>query len=376
MCSTESDWYDLWLNLEQMVPQLIDCWVDNVKLVYDSDTRTTRNTEGVETRIPGFGNTSTVEYLDTSQRFYSVYFADLVKELVNLGYERGVNLHGAPYDFRKAANEHHEFFRNFKVLVEDAYFTNNKTKVILMTHSMGCPMVLYFLNRQPQSWKDKFIRSLVTLAGPWGGAGRAIQVFAEGEDFGAWMLLDKKKIMRNMRTNPALTWLMPTKQIWGDEVLIETELKNYTTSNYREMFEDFLEPHGWYMREDTENLTSDLIAPKVEVYCVHGSEVLTMEKMIYQDGIFPGVVPTEVWGDGDGTVNTRSLEACTKWRKEQEDRVYHHVLKGASHLGMLREPKHVSFITNIVDNINDDLNNFNTIPDQHFQSVFPRIDVV
>ena len=64
-----------------------------------------RNTPGVETRIPGFGNTSTVEYLDESQRGFSIYFAKVVSRLLPLGYKRGINIHGAPYDFRKAASE-------------------------------------------------------------------------------------------------------------------------------------------------------------------------------------------------------------------------------------------------------------------------------
>ena len=29
---------------------------------------------------------------------------------------------------------------------------------------------------QPSSWKDTYIRSLVTLAGPWGGTVRALKV--------------------------------------------------------------------------------------------------------------------------------------------------------------------------------------------------------
>ena len=37
------------------------------------------------------------------------------------GYVRGKNLHGAPYDFRKAANEHGEYFDRLKNLVEDTY---------------------------------------------------------------------------------------------------------------------------------------------------------------------------------------------------------------------------------------------------------------
>ena len=89
ICDKTSDWFTLWLNLEQLVPVVVDCWVDNVRLRYDNVTRTTSNNQGVETRIPGFGNTSTVEWLDPSQRSFSMYFANIVKHLLPLGYKRG-----------------------------------------------------------------------------------------------------------------------------------------------------------------------------------------------------------------------------------------------------------------------------------------------
>lgn len=121
-CSKSSDWYDLWLNINEMLTFMVDCWKENVALEYDPDTRTTSNIPGVETRIPGFGNmTSTVEWIDKSMRGFSVYFALVVSKLVAQGYERGVNIHGAPYDFRRAANEHKEYFVNLKALIEDTY---------------------------------------------------------------------------------------------------------------------------------------------------------------------------------------------------------------------------------------------------------------
>lgn len=52
---TTQDFFNIWLNLELLVPLVIDCWIDNVKLYYDNETRTTQNTPGVETRIPGWG---------------------------------------------------------------------------------------------------------------------------------------------------------------------------------------------------------------------------------------------------------------------------------------------------------------------------------
>ncbi len=57
-------------------------------------------------RVPGFGNSSTVEYLDSSRLSLSTYFAKVADQLVQgLGYTRGRDLHGAPYDFRKAPSE-------------------------------------------------------------------------------------------------------------------------------------------------------------------------------------------------------------------------------------------------------------------------------
>ena len=121
-CSKTSDWYDLWLNINEMLTFMVDCWKENVALEYDPDTHTTSNIPGVETRIPGFGNTtSTVEWIDKSMRGFSVYFALIVSKLVTQGYEGGVNIHGAPYDFRRAANEQKEYFDNLKALIEETY---------------------------------------------------------------------------------------------------------------------------------------------------------------------------------------------------------------------------------------------------------------
>ena len=80
-----------------------------VRLVYDPDTHTTSDSPGVETRcmfrlnaiqpetftlisqllklqlffrIPGFGNTTSVEFIDKSMRSFSTYFALIVAGLV------------------------------------------------------------------------------------------------------------------------------------------------------------------------------------------------------------------------------------------------------------------------------------------------------
>jgi lysophospholipase III len=76
--------------------------VDNIKLYYDNVTRTTSDSPGVSIRVPGWGNTETVEWIDPSHAAVGVYFKDVVNTLTGLGYVRNVSIRGAPYDFRKA----------------------------------------------------------------------------------------------------------------------------------------------------------------------------------------------------------------------------------------------------------------------------------
>jgi len=374
ICDKTSDWFTLWLNIEQLIPEVVDCWVDNMKMVYDNVTRKSSSNHGVETRIPGFGNSTTVEYLDPSQRFFSIYFANIVNHLIPQGYERGVNIHGAPYDFRKAANEHEDYFVRVKTLIEDTFLANDATPVIILTHSMGSPMMLYFLTKQSQAWKSMYVRSLVTLAGPWGGTVRALKIFAVGDNLGNW-LLSEKKLMWEQRTSSSLAWLMPQEGFWDhDEVLVETSDNNYTIANYHQFFTDLEEPNAWLMREDTKDLIAGLPAPGVEVFCIHGGGVDTTEKLVYGKGEFPGSDPgTILKGDGDGTVNMRSLVGCTRWAEKQREPVHHRVLPGVDHLGILRTDPPAEIIANLIENINKQLYE----DEKYFdQETYPKVEVI
>lgn len=73
-----------------------------------------------------------------------------------------------------------DFFAKMKALVEDTYTRTNGQKVVFITHSMGSPNTLYFLNQQPQAWKDKHIKSWVSLAGCWAGTVKALKVYIQG----------------------------------------------------------------------------------------------------------------------------------------------------------------------------------------------------
>ena len=71
------------------------------RLLYNSSDDTYTNNTGAEVRVPGFGDTNTVEYLDTPPAI--PYFNSFVDYFVARGYERGNTIRAAPYDWRLAA---------------------------------------------------------------------------------------------------------------------------------------------------------------------------------------------------------------------------------------------------------------------------------
>ncbi|VDN37612.1 unnamed protein product [Cylicostephanus goldi] len=91
-------------------------------LVFNSTSGTTSNMPGVDIRVPGFGGTSTIEYLDKSLASPGSYFATLVDIMTSWGYTRGKTLQGAPYDWRKAPSQ-----RRFSFYF--SRFTQSFTKV-------------------------------------------------------------------------------------------------------------------------------------------------------------------------------------------------------------------------------------------------------
>ncbi|XP_072937181.1 lysosomal phospholipase A and acyltransferase-like [Epargyreus clarus] len=351
---TSNEFFNIWLNLELLVPFVIDCWVDNLRLEYDNVTRTTKAPVGVDIRVPGWGNSEPVEWLDPSHESSGAYFNTIADALAKIGYIRNVSLRGAPYDFRKAPNENEEFFVKLKVLVEETYTMNNKTAVTLVVHSMGGSMALHFLRLQTQSWKDQYIRRMISLSTPWGGAMKALKVFAIGDDLGS-MMLSESTLRTQQITCPSLAWLIPSPLFWKpSEVLVQTDKYNYTISDLQKLFTDMEVPNAWEMRKDTEKYTQDFSPPGVELHCLYGYNISTVEKLVYKPGTWLDGYPTLAAGDGDGTVNARSLAACERWAKRRARATLNGkpvkalALPNAEHLKILHDQRVVDYVVTVM----------------------------
>lgn len=61
-------------------------------------------------------------------------------------------------------------------------------------------------------------------------------MFYSGDDLGSYVL--RESIMRQEQiTSPSLAWLLPSPLFWkNDEVLVQTDKKNFTLGNLQEFF--------------------------------------------------------------------------------------------------------------------------------------------
>lgn len=300
--------------------------------------------------MPGFGQTYPIEFLDNNN--LAGYFHTMVQHLVNMGYNRNNTVRGAPYDWRIAPNENAEYLSRLKGLVEEMYYQYQQP-VFLLGHSMGCHYVLYFLNHQPQAWKDKYIRGFISLAAPWAGAVKPLRVLASGNNNGIPML-SNIKIREEQRMTTTNPWMLPFEGVWSkDHVFISTPTFNYTTQDYQRFFTDISFEDGWFMWEDTKNLTGDLHPPGVEVWCMYGIGLPTPLTYIYNEE-FPNADPVDfIYADGDDTVTTFSMSRCKHWAGQQEKPVHVIEYKGLPHLDIVFHDKVLSQIQYILEGNSD-----------------------
>ncbi|XP_058502608.1 group XV phospholipase A2 [Solea solea] len=347
ICYKKTDtFFTLWLNLELLVPVAIDCWIDNIRLIYNRTTHTTSSPPGVNIRVPGFGQTSSLEFLDPSKRSVGMYFFTIVQSLVDWGYTRDDDVRGAPYDWRKAPNENKEYFLALQQMIEEMA-EKAGGPVVLIAHSMGNMYTLYFLNQQPQAWKDRYIKAFISLGAPWAGVAKTLRVIISGDN-NRIPVISPLKIRSQQRSAVSTSWLLPYASSWTkDQVLVETPTTNYTIQDYKRLFSDIGYEDAWLMRQDTESLVKDFTPPGVATHCLYGTGVDTSEAFQYSNK-FPDVEPTVVVGDGDGTVNLQSALQCKRWVGKQKQPVMLKELPANEHVNMLLNLTTVTYIKSVL----------------------------
>ena len=143
---------------------------------------------------------------------------------------------------------------------------------------------------------------------------------------------------------------MPSDQFWDEnEIIVSRPSRNYTVKDYEQFFKDLNYTTGYELRKNTEKLVYDLIPPDVEVHALYGVGLKTPESFIYKKEYqWPDYQPSVIYGDGDGTVNLRSLHGFKRWIGKQDQPISFKEVPGAEHLATLRHPDVIDYINKLL----------------------------
>ncbi|KAG8494076.1 hypothetical protein CXB51_011554 [Gossypium anomalum] len=353
-------WFRLWFDPSVLLAPFTKCFNQRMMLYYDPDLDDYCNAPGVETRVPEFGSTNSLLYLNPNLKRLTAYMAPLVKFLEEIGYVSGETMFGAPYDFRYGlAAEGHpshvgsKFLQDLKDLIEQASASNGGKPVILLSHSLGGLYVLQLLNRNPPSWRRRYIKHFIALSAPWGGTVQEILTFASGSSFGV-PLVDPLLVRGEQRSSESNLWLMPSPKLFGPgKALVITPNKAYSAHDIPEFLNDIGYPEGVipYISRILP-MTEALPAPNVGLTCIFGTGVNTPETLLYGKAGFDKQ-PEAVYGDGDGTVNLESLSALESlWAFEKNQSLKVIRLSGISHTSILEVSAALDAIIAEISSIN------------------------
>jgi lysophospholipase-3 len=355
-CIKNHDWFRIWFAVQEIVVQ--PCWMDNLNVTFDPATGNYTNTEGVQMRPTDFGGIEGVAYLDYKWGIpivFTSYYASVVKSLEEVGYKVGQNLFGAPYDWRLPATftETIGWYAMLQNLIETAYQGNGNLPVHVVTHSMGGPTALYFLNSMPQAWKDTYIASFIPIAGPWTGSPKALRAILSGDNFGLSFagidILSKKRMRDIARQAGGVVELIPNTDLnTANTTFVTVSGTNYTIADFPALFNVAGTPATVPVYKSTQNIVQDLVSPNVPVHCLYGYGVPTEIFYDYPTGNF-GEDPTIFDNNlGDGTVPLYSLQECQRWKHSQSENVAVREFNLLGHSDILKDEEFLQHLLAIV----------------------------
>lgn len=279
---------DVWLDVSNFIPGLIDCWEDEMRLTINGDGSFLSGEQLVAE--PDGVNVHTTKYGDPRASVAEVggktLFDEVIDQLHSLGYSDNHNLFAAPFDWRRGPG--HWLDHDWKELftfVEQTVQKAGGMPVIFVTASFGGAYFSSFLLHAEgvdELWKRTYVASLVTLSSPFAGAAALLGALLWGDPFPSMnglgggidlgdvqSFLPRAIVKRLVNTWPTAFWLLPQEEDEPFVALPPSWGANLTMHRLRDM---------WRATGRTEALELlDLgtryqatAHPGVKVYCLFG----------------------------------------------------------------------------------------------------------
>ena len=215
---------------------------------------------------------------------------------------------------------------------------------------MGALTSLFFLTKVvDQNWKDKYISDYITISGVWHGSAKAAKAITSGDNEGIWIVPNGEG-RNGQRTYPSTAWLLPfPSDTWTkDDFIIVTPDRNFSAWEYQDLFKAMKYERGYEMFKEIEGLTGSLPPPNVTLHCLYGTQKHTPLQFIYGKGDFPDKQPKTIYGNGDGTVNIKSLMACSRWKEQQNYDVTLQGFPNVEHVHTIKTDSIIDYVDKVV----------------------------
>ena len=198
-------------------------------------------------------------------------------------------------------------------LIEEMYSENDNKKTVLVCHSNGCTNNYYFLLQASAAWKSKYIQAWVTLGGPLGGAAQALDAIATGDNYNIG-LIDQTLARDLEHTFSSIGAVLPVQEFFQNITVLSLEGVNYFAKDLPKIFELLNDTSGALMWQKSVQIrNSSFPHPGVEVHCLRATGTPTLESLLYTSRKAFPKNPNKIFGEGDGTVNKVSSDACLRW---------------------------------------------------------------
>lgn len=138
--------------------------------------------------------------------------------------------------------------------------------------------------------------------------------------------------------------------VFPPQVIVQTANLNYSLGNLEKFFDDIHYPDAINISRQVPPIWIN-DPPNVPLYCLYGTGVPTPEKFVYGADEFPDTFPKTLFGDGDGTVNIRSLKACQSFVGKQKQKVVTKSFSNADHMGIIGDIRVIEFVKNLVSSL-------------------------
>ena len=135
--------------------------------------------------------------------------------------------------------------------------------------------------------------------------------------------------------------LLPVPHLWRDFTMIQTAQNNYSALDYKTLFEKANIEDGHERFRLVNNMTANLIPPGVDTTHIYNTGVDTPESFVYskpprrllQKRPIPSqeedfdYIPETIYGEGDGTVNLKSLrDDISHWKQNNNGYVFNEIV--------------------------------------------------